>query len=141
MECVAGMMGQMIAQGVASGEFEAPDLQLASLCVNKRRTLTPTGFQHWSHVMKIPVMVQGIRQCWPGSTFGADRGANRAPINKNLAQPTVELAGPLPLTIQNYTQFTPGIVSGSTKTDAAKALVTFLSSPPSQAVLKAKGFE
>jgi 5,10-methenyltetrahydromethanopterin hydrogenase len=32
MECVAGMMGQMIAQGVASGEFEAPDLQLASLC-------------------------------------------------------------------------------------------------------------
>ncbi|MET4798177.1 TetR/AcrR family transcriptional regulator [Bradyrhizobium sp. LB11.1] len=32
MECIAGVMGQMIAQGVASGEFEAPDLQLASLC-------------------------------------------------------------------------------------------------------------
>jgi AcrR family transcriptional regulator len=32
MECIAGFMGQMIAQGVASGEFEAPDLQLASLC-------------------------------------------------------------------------------------------------------------
>ncbi|MBH5369505.1 TetR/AcrR family transcriptional regulator [Bradyrhizobium glycinis] len=32
MECVAGMIGQMIAQGVASGEFEAPDLQLAALC-------------------------------------------------------------------------------------------------------------
>ena len=28
MECVAGMMGQMIAQGVASGEFEAPDESL-----------------------------------------------------------------------------------------------------------------
>ena len=32
MECVAGMIGQMIAQGIASGEFEAPDLQLAALC-------------------------------------------------------------------------------------------------------------
>ncbi|GLR88806.1 TetR/AcrR family transcriptional regulator [Bradyrhizobium iriomotense] len=32
MECIAAIIGQMIAQGVASGEFEAPDLQLASLC-------------------------------------------------------------------------------------------------------------
>lgn len=32
MECIAGYVGQMIAQGVASGEFEAPDLQLAALC-------------------------------------------------------------------------------------------------------------
>ncbi|MDA9431957.1 TetR/AcrR family transcriptional regulator [Bradyrhizobium sp. CCBAU 51627] len=32
MECIAGVVGQMIAQGVASGEFEAPDLQLASMC-------------------------------------------------------------------------------------------------------------
>ncbi|MBR1177850.1 TetR family transcriptional regulator [Bradyrhizobium sp. KB893862 SZCCT0404] len=32
MECIAGVIGQMITQGVASGEFEAPDLQLASLC-------------------------------------------------------------------------------------------------------------
>ncbi|QQO20390.1 TetR family transcriptional regulator [Bradyrhizobium diazoefficiens] len=32
MESIAGMVGQMIAQGVASGEFEAPDLQLAALC-------------------------------------------------------------------------------------------------------------
>lgn len=32
MECIAGVIGQVIAQGVASGELEAPDLQLASLC-------------------------------------------------------------------------------------------------------------
>jgi len=35
IECVAGMMGQMIAQGAACGEFEAPDLQLASLWLNQ----------------------------------------------------------------------------------------------------------
>jgi AcrR family transcriptional regulator len=32
MECIASVIGEVIAQGAASGEFEAPDLQLASLC-------------------------------------------------------------------------------------------------------------
>ena len=62
-------------------------------------------------------------------------------VSEILAQPTVELAGPLPSAIQNYTQFAPGIVSGSSQIDAARALVTFLSSPAAQTVLKAKGFE
>jgi molybdate transport system substrate-binding protein len=62
-------------------------------------------------------------------------------ISEILAQPTVELAGPLPPAIQNYTQFAPSIVTGSSQADAARALVTFLSSPAAQTVLKAKGFE
>ena len=62
-------------------------------------------------------------------------------ISEILAQPTVELAGPLPSAIQNYTQFAPGIVIGSSQTDAGRALVTFLSSPAAKTVLKAKGFE
>src|SRR5881227_617584 len=62
-------------------------------------------------------------------------------ISENLVQPTVELAGPLPSAIQNYTQFAPGIVTDSSQSDAARALVAFLSSPAAQTVLKAKGFE
>src|SRR3954447_12914700 len=62
-------------------------------------------------------------------------------VSEIVAQPTVELAGPLPLKIQNYTQFAPGIATGSSQADAARALVTFLSSPAAQSVLKAKGFE
>jgi molybdate transport system substrate-binding protein len=62
-------------------------------------------------------------------------------ISEVLAQPSVEFAGPLPSAIQNYTQFAPGIVIGSNQTDAARALVTFLSSPAAKTVLKAKGFE
>jgi hypothetical protein len=34
--------------------------------------------------MNIPEMVQPIRQCWPGSTLGADRGSNRAPNNTRV---------------------------------------------------------
>jgi len=69
----------------------------------------------------------------------AEIGFNQ--VSEILAQPTVELAGPLPPEIQNYTQFLPGIVAGSSQADAAKALVTFLYSPAAKTVLKAKGFE
>jgi molybdate transport system substrate-binding protein len=62
-------------------------------------------------------------------------------VSEILAQPTVEFAGPLPSAIQNYTQFAPGIVTGSSQTDAARALLTFLSSPAARTVLKEKGFE
>ena len=62
-------------------------------------------------------------------------------VSEILAQPTIELAGPLPPAIQNYTHFAPGIVTGSGQTDAARALVTFLYSPAAKTVLKTKGFE
>jgi len=58
-----------------------------------------------------------------------------------LAQPTIELVGPLPVAIQNYTRFVPGIVTGSNQADAARALVTFLYSPAAKTVLRAKAFE
>ena len=62
-------------------------------------------------------------------------------VSEILAQPTIELVAALPPEIQNYTQFAPGIVAGSSQPGATRALVTFLSSPTARAVLKAKGFE
>ena len=70
---------------------------------------------------------------------GVEIGFNQ--VSEILAQPTVELAGPLPPPIQNYTEFLAGIVTGSGRTDAARALITFLRSPAAKATLKAKGFE
>lgn len=58
-----------------------------------------------------------------------------------LADPRVELVGPLPAAIQNYTVVTAGIVANSKEQDAAKALIQFISSPAATAVLKAKGYE
>jgi molybdate transport system substrate-binding protein len=81
----------------------------------------------------------------PGKGVYAGVGAGEVDIGFNqiseiLTQP-VEFAGPLPPDIQNYTQFVPGILMGSSQPEAARALVTFLSSPAAQSVLKAKGFE
>ena len=46
IECVTGIIGQVIAQGTASGEFEAPDLPLAALC-------TCTGMIRFFHPQMI----------------------------------------------------------------------------------------
>ena len=61
-------------------------------------------------------------------------------ISEILAVPSVELVGPLPAVIQNYTLFTAAIVTSSKQWDAAKAFIAFISSPASAAVMKAKGF-
>jgi len=45
-ECLTGMIGEVIAQGVATGEFEAPDLPLAALC-------TCTGMIRFFHPQMI----------------------------------------------------------------------------------------
>jgi molybdate transport system substrate-binding protein len=62
-------------------------------------------------------------------------------ISEILAEPSVEFIGPLPPAIQNITQYAAGIIASSTQADAGKALIGFLSSPASVAVMKAKGFE
>ena len=46
IQCITGMIGEVIAQGVASGEFEAPDLPLAALC-------TCTGMIRFFHPQMI----------------------------------------------------------------------------------------
>jgi AcrR family transcriptional regulator len=46
IECVTGIIGQVLADGVASGEFETPDLPLAALC-------TCTGMIRFFHPQMI----------------------------------------------------------------------------------------
>jgi AcrR family transcriptional regulator len=46
IECITGVIGEVIAQGVATGEFEAPDLPLTALC-------TCTGMIRFFHPQMI----------------------------------------------------------------------------------------
>jgi molybdate transport system substrate-binding protein len=70
---------------------------------------------------------------------GVDFGFN--PISEILTDPRVELVGPLPAAIQKYTLYVASLVQSSRQPEAFKALVAFLSSPETAAVLKTKGFE
>jgi molybdate transport system substrate-binding protein len=58
-----------------------------------------------------------------------------------FAYPGVELVGPLPAEIQNYTVFTAGILTSSKEQDAGQALIQFLTSPAAAAVWKVKGYD
>jgi molybdate transport system substrate-binding protein len=62
-------------------------------------------------------------------------------IPELMAVPGVEVVGPLPREIQQVTASSAGIFSGSTNARAAEELLSFLTSPASKAVLKAKGLE
>jgi molybdate transport system substrate-binding protein len=62
-------------------------------------------------------------------------------ISEILPYPGVELAGPLPADIQNYTTFSAGISATAKNADAAAALIKFLTTPDAKAVIKAKGME
>jgi molybdate transport system substrate-binding protein len=62
-------------------------------------------------------------------------------INEILIDPRVDLVGPLPPPIQDYTTFAAGIVATRTKQDAGRALIDFLSSLDMLAVMRKLGFE
>jgi len=69
----------------------------------------------------------------------ADLGFDQ--ISIIVAQPTVELVGPLPAPIQYYTVFAAGIGAASNETAVGKALIAFLAPPSAQARMRASGFE
>ena len=52
-----------------------------------------------------------------------------------------EVVGPLPGDLQNITTFAAGIPAASTQADAAKALIRFLQTPESAAVIKKHGLD
>jgi molybdate transport system substrate-binding protein len=56
-----------------------------------------------------------------------------------LIGPGVELAGPFPAELQQDLVFTAAVAADSKEADAAKAFITFLTTPAAAAVIKAKG--
>ena len=113
------------AGGGASGIYMASLLERLGIAgeMKPKTTLSPSGKVLYANVADGDIEI-GFNQ-----------------VSEVLAQPSVEFVGPLPSAIQNYTQFAPGIVTGSSQADAARALITFLTSSEARTVLKAKGFE
>jgi molybdate transport system substrate-binding protein len=57
-----------------------------------------------------------------------------------LAEPGVELVGPVPAEIQSYIELTAGLSAAAKETEAAKAFIAFLTSDAVIPVIKAKGW-
>jgi len=62
-------------------------------------------------------------------------------ITELLAEPRVEFLGPLPLAIQDYTNYAAGVVTAGGHRDLGEALISFITTPSAKALMKAQGFE
>jgi molybdate transport system substrate-binding protein len=62
-------------------------------------------------------------------------------VSEIVAQPSVDLVGPLPSAIQNMTTLSVAVLTNATHPQAAKELVEFLRRPESIATFTRKGFE
>jgi molybdate transport system substrate-binding protein len=62
-------------------------------------------------------------------------------ISEIVISPGVDFAGPLPAEIQKTTLMAAGVATTSKAPDAAKAFISFISSPAAVAVLKANGLQ
>jgi molybdate transport system substrate-binding protein len=51
----------------------------------------------------------------------------------------LQLVGPLPTEVQNYTTYTAGVMAGAGSPEAARAFIRFLTSPPAKAAFAATG--
>jgi molybdate transport system substrate-binding protein len=70
---------------------------------------------------------------------GADFGLNQ--ITEVLADPRLELVGPLPAAIQSYTRYAASLMPDSSNQTAGKDLIDFLRSPAAVGIMHSKGFE
>ena len=62
-------------------------------------------------------------------------------LTELISYPGLELVGHLPASIQNFTEFSGGVVASSQNIEAGKALLGFLASPAVATLMKTKGLE
>jgi molybdate transport system substrate-binding protein len=62
-------------------------------------------------------------------------------MSEIVAAPGVDLVGPLPSSVQNYSHYSAAIPTSAQEPNAGKAFISFLNSPDAVAVMKAKGID
>ena len=62
-------------------------------------------------------------------------------ISEIVPEPGLQLVGPLPPELQNFSVFTAGLLAAGKEPEAGRALIKFLISPDALKVIKAKGME
>jgi molybdate transport system substrate-binding protein len=70
---------------------------------------------------------------------GIDFALNQ--IAEIVADPRLELVGPLPEPVQRYTRYTASVVAAGESHAAGKQLIDFLGSPAASAAMRKRGFE
>jgi molybdate transport system substrate-binding protein len=145
-------VGIMVRAGASKPDLSSPDalkravLSAKSLTWAKEgasgaiftKALEKLGIAHEVH-SKADLAADGASAAKKVAGGEAELGALL--INEIMAQPGVEVAGPLPDALQSYVVFHSGVSAASKNAAPAKALAEFLTRPDARAAFKAKGQE
>ena len=145
-------VGLMVRKGAAKPDLSSPEALKRAVLSAKSLTWAKEGASGISFLnaleklgiaddakRKADLAADGATAAQKVASGQVDLGALL--INEIMAQPGVEVAGPLPAELQTYTAFSSGVATASKNAAAAKALVDHLRSPDARAAFKAKGQE
>jgi len=145
-------IGFGIRAGVKKPDISTPEAVKRTLLSAKSITYVPDGASK-VHIIKM-LDDLGITNEMKSKTVlakGADEATQSAADGKvelvltliSEIVPThgLDLIGPFPAKYQNYVSFAAGISPSSKNIDAAKALITYLSSPAASPTFKSKGMD
>ena len=145
-------VGLMVRKGAAKPDLSSPEALKRAVLAAKSLTWAKEGASGISFLnalqklgiadeaqRKADLAADGATAAQKVASGQVDLGALL--INEIMAQPGVEVAGPLPAEVQTYTAFSSGVAAASKNAAAAKALVDHLRSPDARAAFKAKGQE
>jgi molybdate transport system substrate-binding protein len=145
-------VGLMVRKGAAKPDLSSPEALKRAVLAAKSLTWAKegaSGVTFLNALAKLGIAEEAQRKAdLAADGAGAARkvAAGEAElgallINEIMAQPGVDVAGPLPGDLQSYTAFSSGVSAASKNAAAAKALAEFLRTPDARAVFKAKGQE
>jgi len=150
-------IGVAVAQGAPKPDISTPEnFKRAMLAAKSIACSKPVGGgQSGAHLAKVFEQLGITAQMQPKSHYGAGgagglaglvvlRGEAEIGIQQMaelMAVAGIDIVGPLPRELQSVTPFVAGISAGANDPDAAKALISFLTTPEAKRVIKAKGLE
>jgi molybdate transport system substrate-binding protein len=145
-------MGMGVRAGAPKPDISTPEALKRTLLNAKSISFNPTGASA-AHTYDMFARLGITEAVKPKLILDAEAGRPQMNVAGGKAElvislipeikffPGVDLVGPIPAEFQSYINFAAGIASNSHGTDAAKALIQFITGPAVAPVLKAKGME
>jgi molybdate transport system substrate-binding protein len=144
-------VGIAIRAGLPKPDISTPDKLKRALLQAKSITYSKSGASgiHFAKVIErlgIADQVKAKSKLASGAAVGklvaegkVEMAAQQIP--ELLAVKGLQLVGPLPAELQEYTTFTAAVMAGAKQPQAAKAFIDFITTPAAVKVFKAKGME
>ena len=145
-------LGVGVRAGAPKPDIGTPEALKRTLLNAKSISFNPTGASA-AHTYDMFARMGITEAVKPKLMLDADAGRPQMNVAGGKAElvislipeieffPGVDLVGPIPPDFQSYINFAGGIAANAHDTDAAKALIQFITGPAVAPVLKAKGME